>query len=383
MKKFIGIVGIGLICCLIFVILWRGKNPERNDVYGLMYQKLTPAFKENGYQVRALNLQDIQKSDGYNPIVYVRTMKEALMVADYMLGESKDIDVFFNEAEKQLLAACILYAAYQKPEYKNFFFVSKILLKGLSKEETSIFEFLIDTFSKVSDISIAEELSMTLKHFSERMLKILVPILCHKIMEIAEFVKTDDMDLERFADEKTIIFLITGPKESTYDFLVPLFIEQSFKEFVKQDNSATLKNHIYYVLDEFAQVRNIHNLEHMIATGKDYNISFLVSVMTIEQMEMLYPDYWLKIVNCFPNFVYMGSYDTMTIEYMKKLLEPTGIFDEVFLKETGKDNPKTRKEKMLYEHLAEKELYGTMDSTIIVTNRTYSFRKNITKPSKM
>ena len=32
MKKFIGIVGIGLICCLIFVILWRGKNPERNDV---------------------------------------------------------------------------------------------------------------------------------------------------------------------------------------------------------------------------------------------------------------------------------------------------------------------------------------------------------------
>lgn len=183
MKKFIGIVGIGLICCLIFVILWRGKNPERNDVYGLMYQKLTPAFKENGYQVRALNLQDIQKSDGYNPIVYVRTMKEALMVADYMLGESKDIDVFFNEAEKQLLAACILYAAYQKPEYKNFFFVSKILLKGLSKEETSIFEFLIDTFSKVSDISIAEELSMTLKHFSERMLKILVPILCHKIME--------------------------------------------------------------------------------------------------------------------------------------------------------------------------------------------------------
>ena len=85
MKKFIGIVGIGLICCLIFVILWRGKNPERNDVYGLMYQKLTPAFKENGYQVRALNLQDIQKSDGYNPIVYVRTMKEAFMVADYML----------------------------------------------------------------------------------------------------------------------------------------------------------------------------------------------------------------------------------------------------------------------------------------------------------
>lgn len=68
MKKFIGIVGIGLICCLIFVILWRGKNPERNDVYGLMYQKLTPAFKENGYKCVHLicrifkNLMDITQS---------------------------------------------------------------------------------------------------------------------------------------------------------------------------------------------------------------------------------------------------------------------------------------------------------------------------------
>ena len=30
MKKFIGIVSIGLICCLIFVIFWKGKNPEEN-----------------------------------------------------------------------------------------------------------------------------------------------------------------------------------------------------------------------------------------------------------------------------------------------------------------------------------------------------------------
>ena len=31
MKKFIGVVSIGLICCLILVILWKGKNPEENE----------------------------------------------------------------------------------------------------------------------------------------------------------------------------------------------------------------------------------------------------------------------------------------------------------------------------------------------------------------
>lgn len=41
MKKFIGIVGIGLICCLVFVILWRGKNPERNG------EDFTPIKEEN------------------------------------------------------------------------------------------------------------------------------------------------------------------------------------------------------------------------------------------------------------------------------------------------------------------------------------------------
>ena len=57
MKKFIGIVGIGLICCLVFVILWRGKNPERNG------EDFTPIKEENvvgelyvpeGYVYRAI-----------------------------------------------------------------------------------------------------------------------------------------------------------------------------------------------------------------------------------------------------------------------------------------------------------------------------------------
>ena len=41
MKKFIGVVGIGLICCLIVVILWKGKNPERNE------EVFTPIREEN------------------------------------------------------------------------------------------------------------------------------------------------------------------------------------------------------------------------------------------------------------------------------------------------------------------------------------------------
>ena len=41
MKKFIGVVGIGVICCLIVVILWKGKNPERNE------EVFTPIREEN------------------------------------------------------------------------------------------------------------------------------------------------------------------------------------------------------------------------------------------------------------------------------------------------------------------------------------------------
>ena len=47
MKKLIGVVSIGLICCLIFVILWKGKNPEEN-----------PKKTDNQYQYEPYELHE-------------------------------------------------------------------------------------------------------------------------------------------------------------------------------------------------------------------------------------------------------------------------------------------------------------------------------------
>ncbi len=340
-----------------------------HDVCGIMYQELTPVFLENGYEVHALNLHDTEKSDGYNPIEYVRNMEDALMIADYLVTKNKDTDVFFQEAEKRFIAVCILYAAYQESWNNHFSYIVKMLQNGMDRKDASLSESLIRAFAKVSDVSIAGELCTIIKQFSEKILAILVPFVCCKLEEIAGFFQTDAIKLQSLANGKNVIFLITGPKESPCDFLAPLLIEQSFKILVQHAGDTALSHPVRYMLDEFAQFEKIRYLECMTAVGGKYNIFFLVSVMTLEQIKILYPDCCRLLVDSFQNFVYMGSYDRETVEYVKQLLRPLGALDKLFIKETGKEKPKTKKEKQMFEYLAEKSLYGFKEDAIVVIER--------------
>lgn len=350
-----------------------------HDVNGMLHQELAPVFLKKGYQVRILNLYDTEKSDGYNPITYVRKMDDALMVAGYMMGEEEDTDIFFQEAEKRFLAACILCAAYQEDGNRSLSYVLKMLQGGIGRKDTSLSDCLVHAFAKTLDVSIAGELCTVAKQFSEKMLEVMIPFVCSKFAEIADFMQIDTMKLQSLANGKTIIFLLTAPKENPYNFLGPLFIEQSFKELVRRAGDTALKNQVCYVLDEFAQFGKIYHLECMAAVGRKYNISFLVSITTMKQIEMLYPDEGRMIVDLFQNLVYMGSYDRTTVEYMKKLLNSLGTFNEVFLKKTGKERPKTIKDYNLFERIAEKELCSMTENAIIVVGRKYVFRQKIHK----
>ena len=243
-----------------------------HDVCGIMYQELAPVFLENGYEVHALNLHDTEKSDGYNPIEYVRNMEDALMIADYLVTQNVDTDVFFQETEKRFIAVCILWAACQESGNNHFSYIVRMLQSGMDRKEDSLSESLIRAFAKVSDVSIAGELCTITKQFSEKVLAILVPFVRCKLEEIAGLFQTDAIKLQ-------------------------------------------------------------------------------------------------SLVDSFQNFVYMGSYDRETVEYMKQLLQPLGAFDELFVKETGKEKPKTKKEKQMFEYLVEKSLYGFKEDAIVITER--------------
>lgn len=70
-------------------------------------------LKQQGYDIRVLNLVDLSQSDGYNPFRYLRDEKDALKLVNTLIQAttpkgSHESDPFWSKSETALLQAIIL-----------------------------------------------------------------------------------------------------------------------------------------------------------------------------------------------------------------------------------------------------------------------------------
>ena len=98
-------------------------------------------LKEQGYDVRVLNLVNLEQSDGYNPFRYLRDEKDVLKLVNNLIQSttpkgSHESDPFWTKAETALLQAIILMLFQEAPEYEqNFSMVMRVLEYAEVREE--------------------------------------------------------------------------------------------------------------------------------------------------------------------------------------------------------------------------------------------------------
>ena len=98
-------------------------------------------LKQQGYDVRVLNLVNLEQSDGYNPFHYLRDEKDALKLVNTLIQAttpkgSHESDPFWTKAETALLQAIILMLFQEAPEYeRNFSTVMRVLEFAEVKED--------------------------------------------------------------------------------------------------------------------------------------------------------------------------------------------------------------------------------------------------------
>ena len=98
-------------------------------------------LKSQGYDIRVLNLVNLEESDGYNPFRYIRDEKDALRLVNNLIQAttpkgSHESDPFWTKAETALLQAIILMLWQEAPEYEqNFSMVMRVLEYAEVKEE--------------------------------------------------------------------------------------------------------------------------------------------------------------------------------------------------------------------------------------------------------
>lgn len=98
-------------------------------------------LEQQGYEIKVLDLIDMEKSHGYNPFVYLHDDKDVLKLVNSIIRNttpkgSQSQDPFWERAEQALMETLMLYLKHEAPPHEqNFPMVMELINAAEVKEE--------------------------------------------------------------------------------------------------------------------------------------------------------------------------------------------------------------------------------------------------------
>ena len=294
-------------------------------------------LKEQGYDVRVLNLVNLEQSDGYNPFRYLRDEKDVLKLVNNLIQSttpkgSHESDPFWTKAETALLQAIILMLFQEAPEYEqNFSMVMRVLDYAEVREEdeghVSPLDLLFESIERRKPDSVAVRQYKVFKLAAGKTAKSIlvstaVRLAPFNLPQIQALTDHDDMDLYTLGEKKVALYAVIPDNDNTFNFLVSLLYAQAFQALyysADQIHHGPLPRHVRFVLDEFAAMP-LPGFTRELATMRSRSISASVIIQNMAQIKELYKDSWETIPGNCDTILYLGGNESSTHKYVSEML---------------------------------------------------------------
>lgn len=310
-----------------------------------------------GYKIRVLNLDDKSKSDGYNPFAYIHPERagyeeRVLSLIEAIIintdgGEKKGgSDPFWDKAERLFLQAIFFFVCDGfVPEERTMNTVLSLIAMLQIGEEEDNRDSDLDYFAEIFKEEHGEEHIgvQQYREFREKASgKTAKSIVISAVARLAPFRTSavrrifsyDTMNLERLGEEKTAIFVVVPPTDTTFNFIAGMMFTQMFQELqycatqVHKHEGQRLPIPVRFILDEFANTCTIPQFVKILAYARSFGVGITPILQSLEQIKNMYKDEWGVIVDNCNTLLYLGSITHGdTLEYMSKLLGK-GTFDK-------------------------------------------------------
>ena len=299
-------------------------------------------LKQQGYDIRVLNLVDLSQSDGYNPFRYLRDEKDALKLVNTLIQAttpkgSHESDPFWSKSETALLQAIILMLFQEAPEYEqNFSMVMRVLEYAEVKEDDDEYVSPLDLLFRAMEYENPESVALRqYKVFKQAAGKTAKSILVSAAVRLAPFnlpqIKAvtdhDDMDIYTLGERKCALYAVIPDNDTTFTFLVSLLYSQIFQTLyycADQIHHGALPCHVHFILDEAPSV-NLPGLPRELATMRSRNISCSTIIQNMAQIKELYKDSWETIPGNSDTLLYLGGNEASTHKYISEALGKSTI----------------------------------------------------------
>lgn len=294
-------------------------------------------LEKEGYEICVLNLVDLEKSDCYNPIAYLRSDHDALKLVTNLIKNTnekgqKSSDPFWDKSEVAILQAFILYLLHEAPtSEQNFSTVMYMIENAAASEEDESYkspvDLLFDDLERKNPEHIALKMYKVFKQAAGKTAKSIlvstaVRLAAFNLPEIARVTEKDEMFLNTIGNRKKAVFAVISDNDTSLNFIVSMLYSQAFQELYHEAdrNGGRLPVHVRVMMDEFANVALPENFEKVLATCRGREISINIIIQNMAQIKAMFRDSWENLTGNCDTYIYLGGNESTSHEYISKSL---------------------------------------------------------------
>ena len=307
------------------------------DPKGEILRKTGGLLEKEGYEICVLNLVDLEKSDCYNPIAYLRSVHDALKLVTNLIKNTnekgqKSSDPFWDKSEAAILQAFILYLLHEAPvSEQNFSTVMYMIENAAVSEEDESYkspvDLLFDDLERKNPEHIALKMYKVFKQAAGKTAKSIlvstaVRLASFNLPEIARVTEKDEMFLNTIGNRKKAVFAVISDNDTSLNFIVSMLYSQAFQGLYHEAdrNGGRLPVHVRVMMDEFANVALPENFEKVLATCRGREISINIIIQNMAQIKAMFKDSWENLTGNCDTYIYLGGNESTSHEYISKSL---------------------------------------------------------------
>ena len=327
----IGSTGCGKTECLVKpmvnLLARHGESMIITDPKGELYSYSADNLRKKGYKIIVLNFRDPQEGNAWNPLSLpyqyykdgnIDKATELLddvalnilydksegsdsafwqkTAADYFSGLA--MGLFMDAKEDEININSINYMStvgeerYGTGHYDKEYFT----LKG---EGSSAYVLASATINAPNDTKggIMSTFKQKIRLFSSR-------------ENLSEMLSHSDFDMRDIGKGKTAVFMVIHDEKKTYHSLMTIFIKQCYETLidVAQSNGGKLPQRTNFILDEFANMPPLKDVDSMISAARSRDIRFTFIIQNFAQLNEVYGEQVAQVIrgNC-GNLIYLIS----------------------------------------------------------------------------
>lgn len=283
---------------------------------------------QKGYDVRVLDLLNMEKSHCYNPFVYLRDDNDVQRLITNLFKSttpkgSQSNDPFWDTAASMLLLALVFYLKYEAPpEEQNFPMVMEMLRAADVREEleeyTSPLDELFERLEMKNPDHIAVKYYKDYHSGSAKTLKSIQITLAARLEKfnlssLAALTATDELDLPSLGEKKVALFALIPDNDTSFNFLVSILYTQLFQQlFYLADHKygGALPVPVHFLMDEFSNVSLPDDFSKILAVMRSRQVFVSIILQNIAALKALFEKEWESILGNCDEFLYLGGNET-------------------------------------------------------------------------